>query len=113
MMRRPLPARRHAETFDLRFWNQQFAVTVGFYDSGEPAEVFIGGAKTGADIQNTAHDAAILLSLALQHGVPIETIRHAVSRNGNGVAASILGAAVDLLPVADGTGTSVSDGGAI
>ena len=30
-MRRVLPQRRAAETFDLRFWNQPFTVTVGFY----------------------------------------------------------------------------------
>ena len=37
------------------------------------------------------------LSLALQHGVPIGAIRHAVTRNNNGEAASILGAIVDRL----------------
>jgi hypothetical protein len=29
MIRRTLPQRRAAETFDLRFWNQLFTVTVG------------------------------------------------------------------------------------
>ena len=76
-MRRVLPQRRAAETFDLRFWNQPFTVTVGFYPDGTPGEVFIDGGKTGQDIQSTARDAAVVLSLALQHGTPIETIRHA------------------------------------
>jgi hypothetical protein len=39
----------------------------------------------------------VVLSLALQHGTPIETIRHAVTRSGSGAAASILGAIVDVL----------------
>ena len=52
-MRRVLPQRRAAETFDLRFWNQQFTVTVGFYPDGTPGEVFIDGGKTGQDIQST------------------------------------------------------------
>ena len=69
-MRRVLPQRRAAETFDLRFWNQPFTVTVGFYADGTPGEVFIDGGKTGQDIQSTARDAAVVLSLALQHGVP-------------------------------------------
>ena len=93
-----LPQRRAAETFDLRFWNQPFTVTVGLYADGTPGEVFIDGGKTGQDIQNTARDAAVVLSLALQHGIPIEAIRHPVTRSGSGAAASILGAVVDVLP---------------
>ena len=50
-MRRTLPQRRAAETFDLRFWNQPFTVTVGFYADGTPGEVFIDGGKTGNDIR--------------------------------------------------------------
>ena len=98
MIRRTLPQRRAAETFSIRFWNQPFTVTVGFYPDGTLGEVFIDGGKTGQDIQSTARDAAVVLSLALQHGVPIETIRHAVTRRGSGEAASILGAIVDGLP---------------
>ena len=97
-MRRTLPQRRPAETFDLWFWNQSFSVTIGFYPSGEVGEVFIDGGKTGQDVQSTARDAAVVLSLALQHGTPIEAIRHAVTRSGSGEAASILGAIVDRLP---------------
>ena len=97
MIRRTLPQRRASETFDLRFWSQNFTVTVGRYPDGTIGEVFIDGGKTGQDIQSTARDAAVVLSLALQHGAPIETIRHAVTRNGSGEAASILGATVDRL----------------
>ncbi len=97
MIRRTLPQRRAAETYDLRFWNQPFTVTVGFYADGTPGEVFIDGGKTGQDIQSTARDAALVLSLAMQHGPPIETIRHAITRDGSGAAASILGAIVDAI----------------
>ena len=69
-MRRTLPQRRAAETFNLRFWNQSFTVTVGFYPDGTPGEVFIDGCKTGNDIESIARDAAVVLSLAIQHGVP-------------------------------------------
>ena len=96
-MRHVLPQRRAAETFNIRFWNQPLTVTVGFYADGTPGEVFIDGGKTGQDLQNTARDAAVVLSLAMQHGTPIEAIRHAVTRNGFGSAASILGAVVDAL----------------
>ena len=96
MTRRVLPQRRASETFALRFWNQSFTVSVGLYPDGTPGEVFIDGGKTGQDIQSTARDAAVL-SLALQHGTAIDAIRHAVTRNGSGSAASILGAVADAL----------------
>jgi len=96
-MRRVLTQRRAAETFDLRFWNQSFRVTIGFYPEGTPGEVFIDGGKTGQDIQSTARDAAVVLSLALQHGVPPETIRHAVTRGASEEPVSILSAVVDSI----------------
>ena len=96
-MRRVLPQRRAAETFDLRFWNQLFTVTVGFHADGTPGEVFIDGCKTGNDIQSIARDAGVLLSLALQHGVPPETIRHAITRGASEEPASILGAVIDSI----------------
>lgn len=113
-MREALPQRRPAETHTLRFWNQDFTVTVGSYADGRPAEVFVDGAKTGADTAATARDAAVLLSLALQHQVPLETIRHAITRAGNGgEPASILGAIVDHLAIDAGELVrGSSDGGA-
>ena len=96
-MRRVLPQRRSAETFDLRFWNQPSTVTIGFYADGTPGEVFIDGCKTGNDIQSIARDAGVLLSLALQHGTPIEAIRHAVTRGASEEPASLLGAVVDSI----------------
>ena len=86
----------------MRFWNQPFTVTVGFYSDGAPGEVFIDGGKTGNDIESIARDAGVLLSLALQHGVSPETIRHAVTRGASEEPASIIGAVVDALPAAAG-----------
>jgi hypothetical protein len=97
MIRRTLPQRRASETFDLRFWNQPFTVTVGFYADGKPGEVFINIGKSGADLQNIAHDAAVVMSLALQSGVVVADLQHAVIRDSSGAAASILGAIVDCV----------------
>ena len=44
-----------------------------------------------------ARDGAVLLSLALQYGVPLETIKHAITRDGQGQPQSIIGAVVDRL----------------
>ena len=72
-------------------------VTVGFFEDGTPGEVFIDGCKTGNDIELIARDAGVLLSLALQHGVPPETISHAITRGASEEPASILGAVVDSI----------------
>jgi len=63
-MRKPLPQRRRAETIDLLFRNQAITVTARFYPGGELGEIFVDAAKSGADIQNIAHDAAVVVSLA-------------------------------------------------
>ena len=97
-MRRVLPERRAAETVTVVCRNQPVTITTGFYDDGSLGEVFIGTTKNGTDLAAVARDAGVLLSLALQHGVPIESIRHAVTRNGaSGAPASIIGAVVDAV----------------
>jgi hypothetical protein len=108
-MRDILPQRRAAETFSMRFWNQNFTVTVGNFPDGRPSEVFVDAGKAGQDLQATARDAAVTLSLALQHGVPLVTVRHAITRGENGEATSILGAIVDRLAVDAAALTSNSE----
>ena len=98
MMRRLLPHRRRAETFTVVHWNQPFAVTIGFFPDGKPGEVFVDSHKTGGDVEAIARDAAVVISLALQHGTPVARIRRAITRNGNGASSSILGAVIDALP---------------
>ena len=96
-MRRVLSQRRASETFDLRFWNQSFSVSVGFYPDGMIGEVFVDSRKNGGDVEAIARDAAVVLSLALQHGTHIETIRCAVTRGSRSEAASILRAVVNYI----------------
>ena len=95
--RRRLQQRRRAETFDLSFRNQLITITTGFYADGTLGEVFIDAGKSGQDVQSIARDAGVMLSIALQHGVPVADLRHAVTRDSSGAAASILGAIVDCI----------------
>jgi hypothetical protein len=69
-----LPNRRLAETFDLE----------------------VGGLRYIASIGRFA-DGAVVASIALRYGVPLEVIRHALMRNRDGSACGPLGAALDLL----------------
>lgn len=94
-----LPSRRPAETFDMMFGQQRtvFNVTVGYYTNGVVGEVFVSGAKAGSEIDAITRDGAVLLSLAIQHGVPLKTIQHAITRESNGQASTIIGAVVDRI----------------
>lgn len=93
--RRILPQRRQQMTVSTVHKQQRFEVSFGLFDDGTPAEVFISATKPGGDFHSLANDAAVVLSLALQHGVPLLTIRNAMAREENGRPQSIVGAVVD------------------
>lgn len=100
--RRELPQRRYAETFEINFGgiDQNYEVTVGYYKDGTLGEVFINFGKSGMQAEAIARDGAVLLSMALQHGVPLATIRNAMTRDAQGAPQSIVGAVVDRLETA-------------
>jgi hypothetical protein len=97
--RNTLPHRRAGETFEIQHGgkNAVFAVTVGYYPDDTIGEVFISGAKAGSEIDGIARDGAVLLSIALQYGVPLATIKHAVTRESDGAPSTIVGVVVDRL----------------
>lgn len=76
---------------------------VGHYDDGRLAEIFLNAEKGGTAIDAAARDSAVVASIALQHGVGIETIRHALMRNGSSIASGPLGTLLDLLASEEGT----------
>lgn len=102
-MRNVLPQRRMAETFTHSFGGEKYHVTVGYYPNGLPGEIFINrirdkaAAKLGEQLEGVCRDGSILLSLALQHGVDLETIIHAITRNEAGEAQTIIGEIIDQL----------------
>jgi hypothetical protein len=55
-----------------------------------------------ASMHRAARASAVVASIALQHGVDADTLRHALMRNGNGVASGPLGTLLDLLAKARG-----------
>jgi hypothetical protein len=96
--RRILPSRRFAETFDLVHADQRYQVTTGHHpDDPTPAEVFIAGAKVGTDLESVARDGAVLISIALQFGVPLLVMRDAITRNPNGTPMTVVGAVLEEL----------------
>ena len=97
--RHALPMRRQCETFEIDFGGlkKSHVITVGYYPDGRPGEVFINGGKSGEQVEAIARDGAVLLSLALQHGVALDTIKHALTRDGQDQPQSIVGVVVDRL----------------
>ena len=99
MPRRRLPDRRPNQTTDMLYDGTCYAVTVGFHpDTGEPREIFTGGARIGSNMDAILDDSSILLSLLLQHGVEPAALARSMGRLGRGgQAASVIGALADLL----------------
>jgi hypothetical protein len=90
-----LSNRRASTTFAFTCNDLKYLATISRYDDGRLAEIFISNAKAGSHSDAAAKDAAVVCSIALQYGVPVEVIRKALLRDPRGVAASPLGAALD------------------
>jgi hypothetical protein len=98
MSRTPLPARRMHETITFSHWGLDYIVGLGRAHPDAPiSEVFLNCAKSGTQSETLARDSAVLLSLALQYGVPIQSIRHAITRNADGEPSGPIGGLIDLM----------------
>ena len=84
-------------TFAMRYYGTDLQVSVGKFVDGRPAEVFVNGGKIGTDVESLMRDNAILISIALQHGVPLEELCYSVSRETNGRPQSFVGALLDAM----------------
>jgi hypothetical protein len=101
-MRNVLPPRRQCETFELEHEQHRFQVSVGFFTpdllmQAKPAEIFISGSKVGSYAEGVARDGAVLISIALQYGVPIDVMAKSITRNVDGTPQTIIGAVLDQL----------------
>ena len=100
MSRERLPARRASVTFEVEHAGYLYSVTAGVYGDGRIGEVFVTPrlkVKSGSLVEAIARDGAIVLSLALQHGCPLETVRAALTRDERGAPAGPIGALCDAL----------------
>lgn len=97
MTRELLPARRSAESFDFHVGQVRYTATLGYYDDGRLGEVFLCGPKAGTDLENNARDAAVMASIALQHGAGVDVLRHGLSRDEGEGALTPIGRLLDML----------------
>lgn len=93
-MRERLPERRESEAVEVvHRWaagtaqeiGEPLLVTIGRYPDGRVGEVFIDSVaaargRLATRVTDLQKDLAVLISIALQHGAPLEELRAAVGR---------------------------------
>jgi ribonucleoside-diphosphate reductase alpha chain len=98
-----LPSRRPAITQEIIVGNMMLSASIGFDETGCPAEIFLSGAKNGSGMAAILEDASVVISVALQCGIPAAALAKSIARipeslEGPAVKpASPIGAALDLL----------------
>ena len=77
MTREDLPPRRGADVVTFEHEGRRWTATAGRFADGRLAEIFLDAPKE-SPLADAAREAAILASIALQHGASLDTIRHAL-----------------------------------
>jgi hypothetical protein len=96
-MRNRLPSRRKSQNIAFERDGARFEMTAGYYPDDRPGEVFLNADRANSLLDFLMSDAAILASIALQYGAPLDELKHALKRDSRGMAASPIGAALDLI----------------
>ncbi|QDU70818.1 adenosylcobalamin-dependent ribonucleoside-diphosphate reductase [Mucisphaera calidilacus] len=73
-LRRRLPDTRHSRTHKFNVAGHEGYLTVGLYEDGSPGELFITMAKEGSTIGGLMDSLGTAISVALQYGVPVESL---------------------------------------
>jgi len=59
-------------THDEKLFETEIYATVGLYEDGKPAEIFLKAGKMGETLSGLMDALSIALSIGLQHGIPLE-----------------------------------------
>src|SRR5207302_11087537 len=73
-VRHRMPDTRVSLTHKFEIAGHEGYITVGLYEDGQPGEVFIQMAKEGSTIGGLMDTVGTLTSIALQYGVPLESL---------------------------------------
>jgi ribonucleoside-diphosphate reductase alpha chain len=73
-LRRKLPDERQSITHKFSIAGHEGYITVGMYPEGAPGEIFLTMSKEGSTISGLMDSFATAISLALQYGVPLQTL---------------------------------------
>jgi ribonucleoside-diphosphate reductase alpha chain len=72
--RHRLQDERSAITHHFAFGGHEGYLTIGFYPNGQPGEIFIRMAKAGSTIAGLMECFGTVVSVSLQHGVPLKVL---------------------------------------
>jgi hypothetical protein len=101
MTREIFATRRFAETFDLTSGGLAYTASIGRFADGRIAEIFLTNHKAGSAADTNAKDAAVVCSIALQFGVPVDVLRKALMRDSRGAPCGPLAVALDMVAAQD------------
>jgi ribonucleoside-diphosphate reductase alpha chain len=69
-----MPAERKSLTHKFRVGTAKGYLTVGLYEDGTPGEIFLTTDKIGGLTRGLLSTVAVLASVMLQHGIPLEKL---------------------------------------
>ncbi len=101
--RKRLPNRRGSEIYDFETLARPgvnpmaYTATVGFFDDGTMAEIFLRSGRAGSDLSIQSMETAIAVSMAFQHGCSAETLRAAMPRDDRQRPEGPVGMLLDIL----------------
>jgi ribonucleoside-diphosphate reductase alpha chain len=96
-VRERLPDRRFSTVFSFECNGLHYTASASWFDAGRLGEVFVGNHRADSHADACAKDAAILASIALQFGAPLDVLRKALLRDALGRPSTPIGCALDLL----------------
>ena len=104
MTRQRLLDRRASIVFCFECNSLRYTASASWFDDGRLGEVFVSNHRADSHADSCARDAAILASIALQFGAPLDVLRRALLRDSQGRPSTPIGCALDA--IANGESTS-------
>src|SRR5260370_28057247 len=95
--RERLPNRRRSESVGFECNGLKYTATVSWFDDGRSGEIFLGNHKSDSQADANAKDAAIIASIALQHGVALDVLRKSLLQDSTVQPSNPLDLPLDLL----------------
>ena len=97
-MTRQRLSNQHANlSFSFECNELRYTATASWFDDGRLGEVFLGNHRADSHAEACAKDAAILASIALQCGAPLDVLRKALLRDSQGRPSTPIGCALDII----------------
>lgn len=95
--RKPLPHRRPHISISFEHEGKKYVGGYGLDDDGAIRELWLNMTKQNSSLDAVVCDAAIMASIALQHGASLAAMQSAMKRNPNGGASCPLGHLIDII----------------